>query len=320
MGEINFGPLQSLLERDEVTDIDYNGSSLWATTASGGRINVDMELSNDFLESFTMACANLVSKPFNKMNPILEAESKDYRITIVHESVAISGRCICIRKSKGQLRYTKQYLLDTGYASEETLDLLIRFVQEHKNIVFAGEPGVGKTEAAKFFASFIPEDERVITIEDNPEWHFSTIHPDGDCVELRLSPQMDYCDAIKVCLRMNPKWMMLSEARSREVVYLLEGFSTGVKGFTTLHTDDVRKIPDRIVNMAQGHGDMNRLENDVYSFIDVGVLIKKRHEKNEDGTVNVVRYIDQIALFDRVNGKNQVTLLLDQKEEKGYEN
>ena len=78
-----------------------------------------------------------------------------------------------------------------------------------------------------------------------------------------------FSDAIKSCLRMNPKWIMLSEARSKEVKYLLQSWSTGVRGMTTLHTDDVRNIPDRILNMLESRVDAERIDNDIYQALDV---------------------------------------------------
>ena len=159
---------------------------------------------------------------------------------------------------------------------------------------------------AKFFSGFISPKERVITIEDTPEWHFKELHPQNDAVELRINDQMDYTGAIRTCLRLNPSWIMLSETRSSEVVYLIEGFSTGVRGITTLHTDDVRKIPDRMLNMAGNRRDARRFENDIYSFLDVGVLLSCREVREPDGTVAIRRYIDQIC-FLFPGGRNQLS-------------
>ena len=208
-------------------------------------------------------------------------------------------------------------MINDRYMSDQMINLLINCVLSRMNFVFCGEPGVGKTECAKYFSSYIPKEQRVITIEDNPEWHYSSINPGADSVELRINPVMDYTKAIKTCLRLNPKWMMLSEARSKEVVYLLEGFSTGVRGMTTLHTDDVRKVPDRMMNMAGNARDGTRLENDIYSFIDVAVLIRKKLQKNDKGSFKVIRYVDQIGFFYRENRTNSCILVLDQGEPTG---
>ena len=121
---------------------------------------------------------------------------------------------------------------------------------------------------------------------------------------MRVSELFDYADAIKASLRLNPKWIMLSEARSKEVKYLLQSWSTGVCGMTTLHTDDVHNIPDRILNMLESRIDADRLENDIYQAMDVGVLIRKR--KDENGVI--YRYIDQVCFFLRENGKNRIVM------------
>ena len=273
----------------------------------------------DFVNAFAKRVANCVSKQFHKQSPVLEAETDTLRITIVHESAAISGRAICIRKSMPFTRLTREGMTSDGYLSDDMISLLINCVRSKMNMVFCGEPGVGKTECAKFFSQYIPKSQRVITIEDNPEWHYAALNPGSDCVELRINPVMDYTKAIKTCLRLNPKWMMLSEARSKEVVYLMEGFSTGVRGMTTLHTDDVRKVPDRMLNMAGNLRSEGRLENDIYSFIDVAVLIRRKLMTRPDGSSGLMRYVDQIGFFYRKDRDNRCILMLDGGEKTGEE-
>ena len=88
----------------------------------------------------------------------------------------------------------------------------------------------------KFLTQFIPKHEKVMTIEDNLEIHYRDINPGANCVELRVDEEFfSYTKAIKSALRQNPQWVLLSEARSTEVKYLLECFSTGLHGLTTLH-------------------------------------------------------------------------------------
>lgn len=302
-----FGPFWKYIQDQKVTDIDYNGRQLWITDVENERYPVKSGgITDKFVEQFSHRIANEVSKPFNRKNPLLEAETDTLRISIVHESVAVSGRSICIRKSLPKVRLTVDGALREEFCHPSVLALLVNCVLAKMNLVFCGEPGCGKTECAKFFSQFIPEHERVITIEDNPEWHYSRINQGKDCVELRIRGSFDYTAAIKTCLRQNPAWIMLSEARSVEVKSLLECWSTGIRGFTTLHTDDVRKIPDRILNMMESRYDANRLENDVYSYVDVGILLRRK--RREDG--RIYRYIDQVCFFTREKGKNEIYLLV----------
>lgn len=305
--EEEFGPFFPYIQDKNVTDIDYNGQTLWIADLRRGRYRADAAVTEEFVERFTHRIANRVNKPFNRASNVLEAETNELRISIVHESAAVSGRSICIRKSLPKVRHTVESMLDSGYCSLEILSLLINCVKAKMNFAFCGEPGVGKTECAKFFSRFIPPNQRAITIEDNLEMHFHEINPENDCVELQVSKDLSYTDAIKLCLRQNPKWIILSEARSTEVQYLLEQWSTGVYGFTTLHLDDLRNLPDRIMNMIGRSRDADRLENYIYEFISVGVLI--RQYENDQGMLE--RYIDQMCFYDRFAGKNEIYLLVE---------
>ncbi|AND85534.1 pilus assembly protein [Clostridium tyrobutyricum] len=297
----HFGLLWTYVEDDKITDIDFNGRDLWITNTDNERIKVeDHGITKEFIEKFSHYIANNVSRAFNKVENLLEGDTDTLRISIVHESAAISGRTVCIRKTLPAVRMTRESIIEDGYCSKDILELLTNCAKARMNFVFCGEPGVGKTEGIKFFSQYIPSNERVITIEDTPELHYREINPDKDCVELIVSEGFSYTKAIKTSLRQNPKWLMLSEARSVEVKYLLESLSTGIKGFTTIHTDDARKIPDRILNMLESRIDADRMENDIYMFIDVGILIRKKQMR--DGKVR--RYIDQVCFFYRENGNN----------------
>lgn len=310
-----FGPLFPYVKDEEITDIDFNGRELWLTDSRNARrLCEDVKLPEDFVDTFTKRVANTVSRPFHKQSPVLEAETDTLRITIVHESVAISGRSFCIRKSLPKVRLNEETMLREKYCSKEMLSFLKNCVKAKLNLVVCGEPGAGKTECAKFFSRFIPENEKVITIEDTPEWHYSKVKPDSDSIELKVNDNMDYTTAIKTCLRLNPKWMFLSEVRSKEVLHLIEGFSTGVRGITTLHTDDVRKVPDRMVNMAGQQRNEGRLENDIYSFIDVAVLVRRKESREGEKEPVIRRFIDQIGLFYRDRKENCFLMIAEDGE------
>ena len=311
LGKEYFGPLWKYIADETITDVDYNGREIWLTNIYNERYRVsqgfvDETMTTAFVEQFTQRIANVVSRQFNKQNPELEAETSELRVTVLHESVARSGRTISIRKTPPVIRLTAEKALEEHYCSREILAVLINCVLTKMNLIFCGMPGIGKTECVKFFSQYVPGNERVITIEDTMEIRYSVTNPGKDCIEIRVSERFDYADAIKASLRLNPKWIMLSEARSKEVKFLLEGWSTGVRGMTTLHTDDVRNIPDRILNMLETRVDADRLENDIYQAMDVGVLLRKKKGAENQ----VYRYIDQVCFFDRKQGKNQIYMMV----------
>ncbi len=315
----SFGPLLPFIQDDRITDVDYNGTDLWLTDIHKVKVKADASfVTPKFLEVFINKVSMAVEQQFNPANPILEAESDELRITAVHETVTTTGRAFCIRKAPAVPRYNAVDLIRQGYCGQELLALLVNCVRTKMNFVICGDTGVGKTEFAKFLSGYIRPQDKVITIEDNPEWHYAELYPGNDCIAIKVRKEqgkaaergnrttMDYTNAIKTCLRLNPSWIMLSEARSKEAKSLLECWSTGVKGITTIHTDNVLKIPDRFLNMIQNSLDADRMVNDIYDFIDIGILL--RMKEMPDGRSR--RYIDQMCFFDRENGQNRAYMMV----------
>lgn len=224
------------------------------------------------------------------------------RISIIHEAYAKSGRSISIRKSPPIQRLKEENLIQEGYCTKEQLEFLKLCASARMNIIICGLTGSGKTELLKFLTRFIPEEDRVITIEDNLEIHYSSLHPERDSVELKVDEEhFSYSQAIKACLRQMPDWILLSEARGDEVRHLMESLTTGHYCITTMHTDDVRKIPERIGNMVEDSITAQRIRREVYTFLDIAILVRRGADH--------VRYIDQIAAFD---SKNQKVILLSE--------
>ena len=108
----------------------------------------------------------------------------------------------------------------------------------------------------------------------------------------------------------NPAYLVLSEARSMEVTSLLEQWSTGVNGFTTIHLDDVRKLPDRIQSMMNNVNDARRMENRIYRYVNLGLLIRK--ENTQDGEIR--RYLDQLCFYAREDHENRIYMLVEDGE------
>lgn len=304
----HFGPLWKYLCQDEITNVDWDSGQLWVKYANRTRKRVyDPEITEEFIHRFSLIVANHESRPFHRLDSVLSAETEQLRITFVHEAFAVSGRSMSIRKSLPRLRFTAPEAVASGYCEEAVMHLLANCVRGGFNFVFCGEPGQGKTEAAKFFSSFIPAHEKVITVEDLREWHYHQIHPQNDCIEFKVSTAEAYEKAIAVSLRMNPKWIMIAETRSREVRYLLESWSNGVNCMTTLHVDDGRKIPDRILNMLESRQDADRLVNQIYADVGIGVLMKE--EETEGG--KTVHRIRQVCFYYREEEKNGCILLVE---------
>ncbi len=311
-----YGPLWKYVEDEEVSDIDCLNDEIWITKGARERYKAPGYLTKEFVAAFCQKLATSQHQNFNPANPLLEAETSNLRISILHEAVSIGGRSISIRKSLPKNRFTKESAVAEGYTSSRVLEFLEECIKAHFTIVICGGPGSGKTECAKYLASLIPTNERIITIEDNLEWHLKKINSSADVVELKVDREEEngifsYRTAIKASLRQNPRWLMLSEARGMEARQLLEAWSTGICGITTLHTDDVRKIPERIMNMVGDYKDEQRLEDQIYNDIDVGILLG--FVRDPSGRQR--RRIEQVCMYGRKNGRNERWLLVNHGKE-----
>lgn len=303
-----FGPLKKYITDTTITDIDYNGSDVWLTNIQNEHWKEEsLRLDEIFVQRLVQNIANSESKEFNQKNAFLEVETDDLRISIVHKSIAQTGTSFCIRKTPKVERIKEKYAIDTKYANKEILCLLANCVKAHMNIIICGEPKAGKTELAKFISGYIPDSERVITIEDVLEWHYKALHPTADVIEMKMNKDYDYSDGIIASLKQNPAWIMIAETRGKEIKHLIQSFTTGVNGITTLHTDDVRKIPERMVNMSEDSTNPERMENTIFSFIDVGILVSLKIDENG----RQYRVIDQIAFFANENGVHQTNVVVE---------
>lgn len=297
-----YGDLLKYIKDDNITDINYS-RGLWVNDLELGRYQIPgFQLDSNFLEQFYTRISNLMNVQFNRNSPLLEAETDSLRISILHDSVTNTGVSISIRKTPAVRRIDRSKIIENEYCPELLDVFMENAIKAHCTIVVGGLPGVGKTEYVKYLTSYIPAYERVYTIEDNLELRYSAINPDKDCVEIKVGDNFGYAEALKASKRQLPTWVLLSEARGKEVKYLLENISAGVHCLTTIHLDDVTKIPDRIRNMGE---DVN--ENDVYSFIDLGVQllsVVKEHEK-------ITRKIIQVMCFSRNQEKNEKAMIYE---------
>ena len=303
----DFGELWQFLDNKHITDINWNGETLWIDDIERGRYLAEgVTLSRRFVSGFATKLSNVVSKSFNRNSPILEAETETLRISIIHESVSNTGTAISIRVIPLDCRITLENIKETNYCSMELIDWLIRCVLAHMSIIVGGLPGTGKTEFVKFLTQYIPAQEKVMTVEDTLELHYAHVNPGKDRIELKVGDTLSYQDAIKASLRQLPTWLLIAEARGKEAADLLQGMSTGVNAMTTIHTDLVQKMPVRIKNMVGDAESGDRILMDAYSFINVGVMIRKY--KTPEGKIR--RYIDQVGIFSLENGETQCFHLL----------
>lgn len=297
-----YGQLLKYILDDNITDINWS-NALWVNDLNKGRYKIEgFRLDEGFIQQFYTKISNLMNVPFNQNHPLLEAETDALRISILHSSVTNTGTSISIRKTPAVRRIHRESILKSGYCSEAIDNFMSNAIKSHCTVVVGGLPGVGKTEYIKYLTTYIPAYERVYTIEDNLELRYAAINPGKDCVEIKVSDQFGYSEALKASKRQLPTWVLLAEARGKEVKYLLENISAGVHCLTTLHLDHVSKVPDRLRNMGE-----EIRENDVYSFIDLAVQLQSVVKQGE----KITRKVSQVMCLSRNDEKNEKVMIYE---------
>ena len=294
---IDFGPVQELLDNDDITDISYsNGGQCWLKTLSKGIYRIDNpSINNSFMEKLAFQCANAMGKSFNMAYPFLDAEGAELRLNFVHDSIAKNGVACVMRKTPAKIRLEKDKLLKEKYVDLDILDFLTKCVQGHCNIIVCGETGSGKTEFVKYLAAQTKENEKLITIEDTLELHLDRIYPTRDIVSMKTNNIATYSDVLVTCMRQNPKWILLSEVRSAEAVMAVRNsISSGHYILSTIHADKAASIPNRMYSLLETNQDIDQFLKSIYRYIQIGVYIRGYQDKV---TKKFVREIAEVTEF-----------------------
>lgn len=280
--QVDFGPLQTFLDNDDITDISYsNNGQVWLKTLSKGIYRVENTgVDNALIEKIAFQCANTMGKTFNMANPFLDAESAELRMNFVHDSIAKNGIALLIRKTPAKIRLEKDKIIKEDYIRLDIHDFLLKCVEGHCNILVSGETGSGKTEFVKYLAAHTKENEKIITIEDTLELHLDKIFPHRDIVAMKTNNIASYSDVLVTCMRQNPRWILLSEVRSAEAVMAVRNsISSGHNILSTIHADKAASIPNRLYSLLESNLDLEQFLRSIHRYVQLGVHIKGYYSK-----------------------------------------
>lgn len=301
-----FGELAPFIADIDITDISCNGRDVWLNHVKKGRYKADIEFKENDIKNLAYKISNTENVQFNKVSPTLQADLHDLRFQFTHDSFSVSGTTVSIRKTPVVVRIQDDDMKQNKveYLTEKGIAFFNACIKSRLNTIVCGMTGSGKTEFVKYLIKFAEDYERIITIEDTLELHLAEIYKNKDVVELKVNDHIDYDGAIRSCMRMLPIWVLLSESRGKEVKELLKCISTGAKIISTIHVDNARQIPSRLLNMFEDNELSNdKIEKMIHDYLDIGVHVKA---KIENGLT--IRYIDQIVYFEvDSNGQHMST-------------
>lgn len=314
------GPLERLLKDDSISEIMVNGPHHIYVERKGKLELTDIKLRDD---KHVLDLINRIVTPIGRRcdeaSPMVDARLKDgSRVNAIIPPLALSGPTVTIRKfSKVPLR--AENLIDFGSASFGMLGFLEACVKARANIVVCGGTGSGKTTLLNILSGFIPDEERIVTIEDSAELQLSQIHTitlesrpanaeGSGCVTIR--------DLVRNSLRMRPDRIIVGECRSGETLDMLQALNTGHDGsMTTAHANSSRDLIARLETMVLMAGmdlPVRAIREQIASAIDVIV----NQSRLKDGSRKIVEISEVLGMEGEV-----VTLqTLFQYEIEGYDN
>lgn len=314
---LGFGPLESLLAHDGVTEIMVNGPHQVYVEQQGKVKLTNIHFADDsHVERIINRIVEPLGRRVNASMPMVDARLPDgSRVNAVVPPCAIDGPSITIRKFPSD-RLGVSDLLRFGSLTEDMADFLKACVVSKLNIVISGGTGSGKTTLLNVLSSYIPEGERIVTIEDAAELSLQQPHVVRLETRHAVNPgeqDVTIRDLVRNSLRMRPERIVIGECRGGEALDMLQAMNTGHDGsLTTVHANNPRDTLSRLETLVLMSG-MEMPMEIVRRQIASAVQLIVQQSRLRDGS----RRITQITEVTGMEGKNVVMQDIFKFEESG---
>jgi pilus assembly protein CpaF len=248
-------PIEPMLGDPTVTEIMINGPSEIFVERRGKIVRIDQVFEGfDALMSALRVVAQYVGRPFDEAHPLLEARLPDgSRVAALMPPVAPTGPCVAIRRFSKEI-LTIERLVGFGALTSDSVEMLRILVEAKNNIVVSGGTGSGKTSMLNALSALIPEDERLIVIEDSRELMLQREHViafEARPPDARGKGAISVRDLFRASLRMRPDRIILGEIRAGEALDLIQAMTSGHGGcLATVHASYPRDTLSRLETLA----------------------------------------------------------------------
>ncbi|EJM16441.1 Flp pilus assembly protein, ATPase CpaF [Pseudomonas sp. GM18] len=289
---LGLGPLEPLLADHSVSDILVNGHASVYVERFGKLQRTDVRFrDNQHLLNIIDRIVSSLGRRIDESSPLVDARLKDgSRVNAIIPPLAIDGPSMSIRRFAVDLLNTDS-LIQVGTLTPAIALLLKAIVRGRLNVLISGGTGSGKTTMLNVLSSFIPHNERIVTIEDSAELQLQQPH----VVRLETRPsniegrgEVSQRELVRNSLRMRPDRIVIGEVRGAEALDMLTAMNTGHDGsLTTIHANTARDALGRVENMVSMSGatfPIKAMRQQIASAIDVVIQL----ERQEDGKRRLV--------------------------------
>lgn len=311
--------LQELVDDPEVTEIMVNGKDHIFVERRGVIRRWEQGFDRvEQLEDMIQQIVSRINRSVNVANPIADARLPDgSRVHVVLPPVALDGPVVTIRKFPEPI--TAERLIVLGSLSKEAADFLERLVKAGYNLFISGGTGSGKTSFLNAMSGFIPETERVITIEDSAELQIRQI-PNLVRLETRNANgegegAIEISDLIRASLRMRPDRIIVGEVRGKECLDMLQALNTGHAGsLSTGHGNSPKDMLSRLETMTLMGADipLAAVRSQIASAIDILVHLGRLRDRSR-------KVLEIVEIGDYIDGEILLNPLFRFVEDSGEE-
>ena len=289
---MGLGPLEPLLADPSVSDILVNGPNNIYVERSGKLQRTAVRFNDDaHLLNIIDRIVSKVGRRIDESTPMVDARLKDgSRVNAIIPPLAIDGPVLSIRRFRKDALNIDD-LVRYGSLNPALVGLLRAIVMARLNVMISGGTGSGKTTLLNAMSAFIPERERIVTIEDSAELQLQQPHVvrlETRQVNVEGRGQITQRDLVRNSLRMRPDRIVVGEVRGAEALDMLQAMNTGHDGsLTTIHANSSRDALSRVETMVAMTGitfPISALRNQIASAIDVIIHM----ERQEDGCRRII--------------------------------
>jgi pilus assembly protein CpaF len=292
-------PIEPLLLDDSVSEIMGNPDATWWYERDGiVSPDTSIQFNSDRLRTGLEVIANHLGKRLDEDNPLLNAQLPDgSRIAAVIPPVVRPAPAVTIRKFTSR-QFTIDDLIARGTLSRSLADFLSDQTRCGKTILISGGTGTGKTTLLNVMAQAIPDEERIVVIEDTTELRIEKPNVmAAECQTDTFKARISFDDLLKSALRWRPDRIILGEVRGTEARTLLDSFNTGHAGsLATIHANSAEKALHRFANLvmrSHAQSTFSDTEAEIGEAVDFVVHIERKPGSR------VVREVLAIQGYDR---------------------
>ena len=288
--------LQDLLEDDSITEIMINGTDHIFIEKEGHIEPCRQRFSSDKkLDDVIQQIVGAVNRVANERVPIADARLDDgSRVNVVLKPTALNGPVVTIRRFP-EHPITMKDLIAFGSIDQEAAEFLKEMVRARYNIFISGGTGSGKTTFLNALSEFIPEDERIITIEDNAELQLTHIanlvRMEAREANMEGVGEISIRELIRTALRMRPDRIIVGEVRGNEAIDMLQAMNTGHDGsLSTGHANSPKDMISRLETMVLGAMELplSAIDRQIASALDLIVHLGRLR----DGSRKVIEIME----------------------------